>query len=607
MSEQQRHNASSHTDGVPWWVRLCRWLWKLAGFLGTSVLLALVVNIVSTWLTTPKGAFLNDTPLSFLITYWPLSLSVGCGLLLLAVLIWSISRWNSPLSGTITLQEREHTLRRLHAYYKQWHSQSLHGAVQMELGLLERPAAIYQTARLALRLPSRPEQILPAHTSIVEAYKEYAQQELLILGETGAGKSTLLLELADYLVKQAEQDTRQPLPVILPLSSWASRRSSLQDWLIEQFAQIYVISQKLSQQLVYAGQVLPLLDGLDEMSEGDRPACIAAINSYHREHVGPLVVCSRTNDYDQATKRERLVLHTAVVVQPLSPEQVDTHLASLGKPTAALRTAITMNPTLAGLATIPLMLQILILTYYGTPVKLLAHKQEELQRQVWATFIEHMVERKGDATRYPLDHTIPLLGWLARQMRGGNFSFFEDADTADALLPRTYYTCSAWSVGLISPLVLGLGCALGALVILPSRLGFGRLIFGLIIGLIIGLSQLGGELDFLRDQSLSPQQWKDFRKDVWVPLFYPVIGLVGGLVVWLVLSLVNRLLFGLFGDSIAWLVGGPIGGPVAWLVGGVIIGLLVVLNVLSFIFVPHLAFRFWLWCSPLSPEGYSIL
>lgn len=61
---------------------------------------------------------------------------------------------------------------------------------------------------------------LPSHASIADAYN-LAQQELLILGEPGAGKSTLLLELAHHLVEQAEQDVSQPLPVLLPLSSWA--------------------------------------------------------------------------------------------------------------------------------------------------------------------------------------------------------------------------------------------------------------------------------------------------------------------------------------------------------------------------------------------------
>ena len=213
---------------------------------------------------------------------------------------------------------------------------SLQGAVQLELGLASRLTAISNAASLSLRLPDQPDRPFPPHTSIVEAY-EQAQHELLILGEPGAGKSTLLLELAHYLVEQAEQDETHPLPVLLPLSTWAVKRSPLQEWLIDQFALLYDVPRKLSRQWIEAELVLPLLDGLDEMDVSARPACIEAINTYHQEHLHPLVVCSRTDEYEAATRRERLALHTAVVVQPLSREQMDAHLAKLGQLPQCLR------------------------------------------------------------------------------------------------------------------------------------------------------------------------------------------------------------------------------------------------------------------------------
>jgi hypothetical protein len=67
--------------------------------------------------------------------------------------------------------------------------------------------------------------------------------------------------------------------------------------------------------------------------------CIVTINAYHREHLRPLVVCSRTNEYETAAAREQLRMLAAVVVQPLLPEQVDAHLATIGKPLVALRGA----------------------------------------------------------------------------------------------------------------------------------------------------------------------------------------------------------------------------------------------------------------------------
>jgi DNA polymerase III delta prime subunit len=272
-------------------------------------------------------------------------------------------------------------------------------------------------------LPAQPEQALPPHTSVVDAY-EQAQQELLILGEPGAGKSTLLLELARHLVEQAERDATRPLPVLLPLSSWANNRPLLQDWLIEQLTLIYDVPRRLSQQWIQAELILPLLDGLDEMQASARTACIAAINTYHREHLRPLVVCSRTDEYETAATRERLTLHTAVVVQPLSREQVDTHLANLGKPLAALRAALKKKPHLQMLTTTPLMLQILMLTYHGTSVRELSHKDAQLREQLWTDYLQRMVSRKGDTSRYPLHVTKMWLSWLAREMRDRNQTIF---------------------------------------------------------------------------------------------------------------------------------------------------------------------------------------
>src|SRR2546426_505575 len=133
-------------------------------------------------------------------------------------------------------------------------AQSLQGVVQVELGSASRPAAVQNAASLSLRLPNQPEQPLPPHTSIIQAY-ELAQQELLILGEPDTGKSTLLLELARSLVEQAEQDANHPLPILLPLSSWAIHKDSLHKWLAEEIARLYAISPRLSQQWLQVEQV----------------------------------------------------------------------------------------------------------------------------------------------------------------------------------------------------------------------------------------------------------------------------------------------------------------------------------------------------------------
>src|SRR6266566_8847946 len=363
MSERAEQQS---TTSLPWWGRVCRAGWKVVRFFWAIFILTLVL---------PKAVdvLFSDKPLRSLPNFWPIlqaivyhpvwTLLTLLGLLLLTGFFWFGSRERvTTTQGTLSEHDRIHMLGRLRLRYEQMLAQSLQGAVQVELGLASRPAAIQNAASLSFRLPDQPEQPLPPHTSISEAY-ELAQQELLILGEPGAGKSTLLLELAHHLVEQSEQDATYPLPVLLPLSSWAVSRPPLEVWLTEQLTLLYNVSRPLSQQWIQGQQLLPLLDGLDEMEASARAACIAAINVYHRDHLRPLVACSRTAEYAAATRPERLTLHTAVVVQPLSREQVDTYVANLGKPLAALRAALRKNAMLQELATTPLMLHVLILTY----------------------------------------------------------------------------------------------------------------------------------------------------------------------------------------------------------------------------------------------------
>jgi NACHT domain len=358
----------------------------------------------------------------------------------------------------------------------------------VELGLASRPAAVQNAASLSLRLPDQPEQPLPSHTSIIEAYG-LAQQELLILGKPGAGKSTFLLELAHHLVQQAEQDAMQLLPVLLPLSSWAVSRRPLQDWLGEQITLLYGVPRSLSQQWIQAELLLPLLDGLDEMEEAARPACIAAINTYHREHLRPLVVCSRTDEYNTAAMHEQLALHNAVVVQPLLREHAKTYLATMGKPLAALRSTLNKNPLLQELSTTPLMLQVLVLTYRDVLVRDLPHEEAKLQQQIWADYVQRMVERKGDARHYPLHVTFTWLGWLARQMRQRNQTIFYLEQLQPDWLPKRRRAFYKWSVVLLFGLGVGLLYGLGVGLLGGLRGG---------LGVVLGGAQRGGQLAALR-------------------------------------------------------------------------------------------------------------
>lgn len=486
----QEYDASSfHTDDQPWRVRFCRRLWSALRFVWVVLITGIFIGTIANMNTATTDTPLSKLNIIHLVLVFPIQVVFSLVLLIVLTLLSLIGshETDATISRSLSEQDRIHMLRRLRLRYEQMLAQSLQGTIQVEMGLVSRQAAVQNAVRLSLRLPDQPEQPLPFNTSIIEAY-ELAQQELLILGEPGAGKSTLLLELALYLVQQAEQNVVQPLPILLPLSSWATKRCSLQDWFVEQITLLYDVSRSLSWQWIQTELVLPLLDGLDEMGESARTDCITAINTYHREHLRPLVVCSRTDEYDTAARHEHLVLHAAVVVQPLLPEQVDIHLANIGQPLAALRTALTKNPSLQELATTPLMLQILILAYHDISVQELSHKDTLLRQQIWTDYVQRMVERKGNAEHYPLHVTQTYLGWLAREMRQHNLTIFSLKELEPDWLPHRQGILYLLSVGLVVGLFAGLYSGLSLGFILGSVIGLaGGLISGSVIGLLFGL------------------------------------------------------------------------------------------------------------------------
>ena len=103
---------------------------------------------------------------------------------------------------------------------------------------------------------------------------------MLLLGEPGAGKTTLLLELTRTLLERAERDIHLPMPVIFTLSTWAEKRLSLSDWMLDELKTKYQVPHEIGRTLFATNQIIPLLDGLDEVAENARRACVQAITVY---------------------------------------------------------------------------------------------------------------------------------------------------------------------------------------------------------------------------------------------------------------------------------------------------------------------------------------
>src|SRR5262245_50659320 len=240
--------------------------------------------------------------------------------------------------------------------------QSLYKEVMITLALTERPAAVARPLDVLVQRPDGTDRPLPPETKIGEVFDEL-HGSLLILGAPGSGKTTLLLELTHNLLDQAEQDSDVPIPVVFPLSTWGEQRLSLAEWFIDELTERYDVAHKVAQEWIEHDRVLPLLDGLDEVKEEYRAACVEAINDFRKEHgfLLPLAVCCRIADYDAIGKRLRL--QGAVLVQPLAWQQVETYLDQLGEAGVGVRNALREDPMLWELAEAPLLLNVMTLAY----------------------------------------------------------------------------------------------------------------------------------------------------------------------------------------------------------------------------------------------------
>jgi serine/threonine protein kinase len=410
---------------------------------------------------------------------------------------------------SVSRTNRQRLLRKVRAFWIAGVLEhSLHGAALLALGLEEQPDAVANPWQLVLQHPAGAPRSLPAATRITEVY-DAAEGELLILGAPGSGKSTLLLELARDLLSRAEHDEQHPLPVVFNLSSWASQQQPLVDWLVEELNSTYQIPRKLGQAWVDADQILPLLDGLDEVAARDRTACIESINTYRGEHgLLPLVVCSRSADYLAQTARVRL--SSAVAVQPLT------------------------------------------------------------EQQLFERYVERMLRHGGAGMRYTTEQTTHWLSWLARQLQQHNQTIFYIEHLQPDWLTgeRMHRAYDRWALRFPAIFMGMLVCLAISVLLAPAAFNFSSLsALALSLASII---EFGGFIGWLLETGSTSQppheNSRKARSGSWSRL---VTQLRGGIL----FGLSYGLIFGLLALLIIWLSYGLISGLTQGLLSGLISGL----------------------------------
>jgi nucleoside phosphorylase/DNA polymerase III delta prime subunit len=397
----------------------------------------------------------------------------------------------SSLLSSLQRQNRQQLLKRVDiTWIKGLLENLLPWATWIDLHLRKQPDALENPWSLQVQELNPLPHPLPMGTSIVEIYDD-ADGELLILGEPGSGKTTLLLQLLRTLLKRAETDEQQCIPVVFNLSSWGYKQKALDTWLVEELGTKYQVPWQVGQDWIKANQVLPLLDGLDEVAEEAREACVQEIITYccrQTSRVGaPLVICCRTREY--LALSVHLPLRCAVNILPLTEQQIEQYLEGAQRVQGklnALRQALHKDDKLKELAQRPLLLRMFTLAYQDTSSStlLVGATEKQAQSAIFKDYVERMLERRGISQRWTREQWLQWLSNLATYMRQEQQTIFFLEDLQPDWLTKEQQHFYRWSVGVIGGLVLGLFDGLSSGLLFGWNVGLG---FGLAIGLFMGL------------------------------------------------------------------------------------------------------------------------
>ncbi|QIR41709.1 NACHT domain-containing NTPase (plasmid) [Tolypothrix sp. PCC 7910] len=433
--------------------------------------------------------------------------------------------------------------------------QSLHNAVLINLGKESQPQQVKRPWDAEIKIGLKPAEPLPDTTTILQVFEsEEIAGKLLVLGAPGSGKTTTQLELAQALISRAEEHPEYPVPVLFNLSSWKDDRQSLADWLVTELKSKYGVSTKLGQEWVDNHQLLPLLDGLDELDPQRQELCVLAINQFLTGETRPLylVVCSRSEEYSNYATQ--LQLNGAIYLQPLTNSQICDYLTSINY--IELWSTISSDLDLLELVKTPLLLSITVLASQGISVEKWQHLNSTADRIQYLldAYVERMLTRDINSRAFlknkPPDakQTLIWLVWLAKQTQRESKTEFLIEEIQPKYLKRksekfSYYFL--YTLSFFSIFWLSLALIVHDILTIVLSLIF-VLFLGVITGLISGLV-LGMEPKSI----ILVEKLTLFPINVDILLF----SVFATMLPWMILSLSLKIPLGSFGLTLVIIVG----------------------------------------------------